>query len=93
MCNLVYLKVYLNVGCIFRLNFYRFYFFILIYMYKKIDILKNKVYDKNMYILKFLRLVFFLIFFLNCFSDVENYIVIYIVRRKVNIKVVFCLKF
>lgn len=74
VCMSVHSKVHSNAGCIFRPNFYRFYFFTLIYMYKKIDTLKNKVYDKNMYTSKLLRSVFFLIL------------------RKVNIKVAFCLK-
>lgn len=39
--------------------FIDFIFFTLIYMYKKIDTLKNKVYDKNMYTSKLLRSVFF----------------------------------
>lgn len=74
VCMSVHSKVHSNAGCIFRPNFYRFYFFTLIYMYKKIDTLKNKVYDKNMYTSKLLRSFFFLIL------------------RKVNIKVAFCLK-
>lgn len=72
--------------------FIDFIFFTLIYMYKKIDTLKNKVYDKNMYTSKLLRSVFFLILLLNRSSDVENYTVIHTARRKVNIKVAFCLK-
>lgn len=92
VCMSVHSKVHSNAGCIFRPNFYRFYFFTLIYMYKKIDTLKNKVYDKNMYTSKLLRSVFFLILLLNRSSDVENYTVIHTARRKVNIKVAFCLK-
>lgn len=72
VCMSVHSKVHSNAGCIFRPNFYRFYFFTLIYMYKKIDTLKNKVYDKNMYTSKLLRSVF-LILLMNRSSNVENY--------------------
>lgn len=70
----VCMSVHSNAGCIFRPNFYEFYFFTLIYMYKKIDTLKNKVYNKNMYTSKLLRsLSFFKILLMNRSRDVENY--------------------
>lgn len=72
VCNSVHSKVHSNAECIFRPNFYRFYFFTLIYMYKKIDTLKNKAYNKNMYTSKLLRSVF-LILLMNRSSNVENY--------------------
>lgn len=88
VCMSVHSKVHSNAGCIFRPNFYRFYFFTLIYMYKKIDTLKNKVYNKTCTLQSF-KDQFFLILLMNRSSDVENYTVIHTARRKVISKWLF----